>query len=959
MAASVPPKPNLGKSQALNQAQATVTRLANLIPNVATDLSPVTVYQPGANGGVGNQLTANPGNPVNVNNSYGVWIAPDLNGDGSVWYATVECLGGGGGGGGGIAAQGGGGGGGAEYAREDQYPIEPGKSYAYVVGLPGSGGFNNSSGLAPPGSAATSGGVTVFDLAGVGLAGGVIANAGNGGDTTSVGIGGTGGTGSLNSVHFPGGNGGTNVSGNASDNPISLAQTSGMFVGNTLSTGIIKAWYIENDTGHTGGLLNDATFNGNILTNTNYTGGLGLNNTIPPNQVPSFASPPGTYGTNATAVNVGRIKIGSGTSASVRQTAKAFSFTGTKLTVSCWLQCDPTGTWGNPALGSSAVIAANTQNYNTSAMKGYALWIRGTTGSSAQLVGCVGDGTHARTAVSDTGFVPVPGTWYYVVMTYNAGTLSLYVNNVLIQTASSVGYTSIPASAFPTTLAIDPGATNANWFFGSIANLWLATDCITTTGINQAFGTTSATGGAGGGASGGPSLAGGNGATASGATAGAGGTPASQPASLIGVSTAAMGGFAGANANAGNSSPITPSGGPYGGGGGGSGNMTSPPALIPAVYQFSAGATYAGIDATSNPGSPYNTNQQANPATGINTLLYAGGLASDAASGSKNSVLLLPKGIAAAINSASYTITSVLLTLTNAFPSNPVESVLEVGYSSDTTLPQTYNGASLIDYAGAIEIPVGAGTITYDLTQTSLVAQIVNGTATALILGPGANPTFDAYNAPTGPQFYCAVYGPGAYDTAGNPLFPYLTITLQKTITTQRGSNGQGGGILVTAVNNANTPVVFIEPFAGTDASGNQFAQGYTGQTANFDPTSLNPGSYKPETWKTISNPSGVTGTIRYRKLAESNFAVLDVLCTIVSTLTSSHTYTAGTLNSQYWPLSGRNYPAAFNQGVSSTAIAGPIIQITSGGVVSIICEPFASAGIACIIQGTIIFPLD
>ena len=135
-----------------------------------------------------------------------------------------------------------------------------------------------------------------------------------------------------------------------------------------------------------------------------------------------------------------------------------------------------------------------------------------------------------------------------------------------------------------------------------------------------------------------------------------------------------------------------------------------------------------------------------------------------------------------------YTVEQVFLTFTNAYPNNAVESVLELGYSSDTSLPQTYSGESLAGYIGAIPIAAGAGTITYDVSQSGIGALMQNGTATALVIGPGATPTFDAFNAPYGPGFYCSVYGPGAYDSFGNAQYPYLTIVLQKTVTVQQAS---------------------------------------------------------------------------------------------------------------------------------------------------------------------------
>ncbi len=833
MSASMPRDPRLGKSQALNIAQGTTTRLSSLIPNVATQLSPVTVYTPGAPGGAGNELLAAPGHPVTVSSSYGVWVAPDVNGDGSTWYATVECFGGGGGGGAGNSTQGGGGGGGAEYAREDQYPIEPGKSYVYVVGLPGSGGFSNTAGNPGQGTAGTTGGTTVFDLAGLGLAGGVVANGGQGGDQTSIGIGGTGGNGSNNTIHYNGGNGGTNVSGNGSDNPISLSQISGMFVGNTLNPSIITTWYIMNDSALANS-RNDATGNNHganwlNITAPGFTTG-GTNPPQAPAQVPAYTSPAGTWGPNQTTAGwVSEFNVKSTSQASARVNANVPGFDGSRLTVSCWIQAPAAATWGNTANGSIAVIASNSQHPHTNSLQGYALYLlqEGTPSAPAwNLQANVGNG-FSLTQASGGTIAATPGTWYYIVMTYNAGTLKIYVNGALIQSAVSSGYTSVPGGPYNSRLGLDPAAT-ANWFFGNISNIWWATDCATATMITQAYGLTPATGGAGGGASGGPSAQGGNGISASGATAGAGGTPPTQPTSVASNTTAARGGYAGSNFHTSNPSPSAPSGGSYGGGGGGCGSSAAPPALTTLTYPFTAAATYAGTDATSNPSNPYNTNQQANPTSGLNTLLYAGGLASDAASGSKNSVLLLPKGLSQTISTSGHTITAVLLTLTNAYPNNPVESILEVGYSNDTTLPQTYTGSSIAGHVGAVEIPPGAGTITYDLTQTGLATHLANGTATALVIGPGASPTINAYNAPTGPQFYSSIYGPGAYDTSGNPQYPYLTILYEPTSGAQQGSNAAGGGILVTNVDNKHAPVAFIQPYAGTDVNGNNYAAGLT-----------------------------------------------------------------------------------------------------------------------------------
>lgn len=923
MAASVPPNPKLGKSQALNIAQNTVQRLATLVPTMTTDLSPVTVYQPGPAGGtIGGELISTPGaGPSVVSDGYGVWVAPDFYGNGQEYYVQVECFGGGGGAGGGNAAQGGGGGGGGEYACETQYPVKPGNSYAYVVGLPGSGGFNNTTSVFP-GAAGTNGGATVFDIAGTGLANGVVANGGGGGDQTSVGIGGAGGSGSTNTIHFNGGNGGTGAgTAGGADNPLALAQISGMFVGNTLSASIIPAWYILNDTGPTGGWINDNSLNQRKGSVTNFTGGLSLATTATPVNVPAYASaadPPDL--TNAQAAGLcAEVQLGSLTKPSAQISTSAFAFQGSKMTLSCWVQCAPAGTWSNNVNTATGVIAANCQHYATGTMgAGYALfWYNLGTGSNPNwiLYATVSNGSAAY-RVSWTQGAPTPGQWLYVVMTYDAGLLTLYVNGAFKQSVTTTGYTSVPGGGYVTRLFMDPNSAT-NWFFGSVANIWWANDCATTTLITQAYAAGSAaTGGSGGGASGGPSAIGGNGSSSSGAIAGAGGVATIIPASLGSTNTPAMSGYAGAAAGAGNKSPSTPPNpstplgpGLYGAGGGGSGNMSASPALTTLTVPFSSAATYCGPDATSNPGTPYSVNQQSHPNTGVTTVLFAGGASTDGASGTKNSIMLLPATLKAMLGSGKYTVEQVFLSFTNAMPNAAGESILEVGYSADTVLPQTYSGASLVSYIGAIPLPSGAVTVTYDLTQSGIGALMQSGAATALVLGPGDTPTFDAYNAADGQNFYCSIYGPGAADGFGNSQAPYLTIVLQETMTTQQGSAGAAGAITVTVIDNYSIPISTIEPYQTQDADLNTFAQGYTGQVTAFHPTSPVTTPYTPEIWTvvtsgfmtggwTLPTPSNSVMPFRYKLLATGQVFIQGEINT--GTVTSGIFYT---MPSAYTPV--------------------------------------------------------
>lgn len=93
--------PQLNQSTAIAKSTATDNRLSALLPNVASEYSPLKVYLPTAQpelsqGGADTSPYSGPS----------VWVAPDLNGDGSDYTVQVECIGGGGGGGGSYGARG-------------------------------------------------------------------------------------------------------------------------------------------------------------------------------------------------------------------------------------------------------------------------------------------------------------------------------------------------------------------------------------------------------------------------------------------------------------------------------------------------------------------------------------------------------------------------------------------------------------------------------------------------------------------------------------------------------------------------------------------------------------------------------------------------------------------------------------------------------------------------------------
>lgn len=90
--------PQVSQTTAISKSTSSTDRLNALLPTVASEYSPLKVYIPGAATEI-NQLGGTATTPSSVGG--GVWVAPDINGDGSAYTATIECLGAGGSGGGG------------------------------------------------------------------------------------------------------------------------------------------------------------------------------------------------------------------------------------------------------------------------------------------------------------------------------------------------------------------------------------------------------------------------------------------------------------------------------------------------------------------------------------------------------------------------------------------------------------------------------------------------------------------------------------------------------------------------------------------------------------------------------------------------------------------------------------------------------------------------------------------
>jgi hypothetical protein len=882
------PKPNLVKTTALSKAQGLFARINSLLPSYSTPISPSTVYQPlpaniGTGAVVGNELLINTSGAL-----WGVWVAPDIN-SGADYPVQVECFAAGGGGGGGTITpgSGGGGGGGGEYACEPTYTITPGLAYIWIRGIGGQAGFANTNNQLVEGGGGFSGGDTIFDVSGVNLPGGVHAHGGAPGDGTAPGQGGLGGSGSANTIASAGGAGATNNSGYASDNPLAFLSNPGSLWAHLPPS--IPMWLPMDDFGTPlTQCYNEANPTGTPAGVTNFTGGAATTlSPAAPNQVPTqnnFTDPNGNFTEYGSCVQITK---GNVNNPSARINCPSFGFSGSYLMISGWVQCDPSGIWGPPSI-ANVTIAANCA-YPNANVPGIGLFFRNT-GSSGAPVWQLGLYCGQTSSIKNTilapasATTPTPSTWYYVVGVFNNGTMTLYVNGTSVQSGAA-GFTTVGGGAYPMALALRPD-TNTGGFFGYMSNFWFAEGVPNTALLTTAFGSSPPTGGAGGGASGGPStsipattapyfVAGGAGVEASGITGGQGGTPPAQQPLVSQITTDGQGGGAGSNSgvNKGGTLAI------QGAGGGGCGASTSLLAPTTLTEVVTTAASYNGIDGT-NPGALYNPNQQ-----GTQSTLIAGGQASDPTTGSKNAILLLPPGLATTLTGK--TIVDCYLTVYNANPTNTIDPILEVNYSADASLPTLYENTaaySSITQLAPYVLQSSTDAQQISLMNTALPVALQNGTATAIVIGPGGtaatppNAQLDAYNAPAANYFYTSIYGPGATDSFGNSLEPVLTV-IYTTGTPFRGQTAGGGYIAITAINNEAIPVATVEPFAVTDAEGNQLGAGFTGQIQAFNPMTANqtPGAFKPEIWHDmtpylINNWSAVTGyAVGFRLTAQGD----------------------------------------------------------------------------------------
>lgn len=1035
-------QPALTGSTALAKALSTEARLSALIPLLASQDGPLGEYLAiAAQAGevLGNSTADNlqaswfwPSLVTYTSQVMEWWTAAaqvnpvsgttDLAWAGGVTAVQVECAGGGGGGGGGGASgganYGGGGGGGGEYSAVYSYPIVPGRRYTVLLGRGGNPGFTH----APGGH----GGVTVFDPQGAGLDGGVVAMGGWGGDSSSTGSGGQGGLSQWSAYLYtgayegtdqgtgygtspdntaPGGPGATETGGIGTDQPAvlgitgsvqlwwplddyspSYAQPSGGYAPSDVVTVKDHSGHGRNGTVYQN---TDATSTGVNAIMTGLVWGLSEASTFIPfatQLVPEPAIPqfngitgefPGSflYFVNTSSAVCARV-----------QAARAFTFTPSSFTVSCWAQNDPSQPdWGNS--GTSSVLVTNNPGNATgiSTAGGFAMTIDG--GNRLNLFVC-NSGTAYGVGASSQ--VPQDGNWHQLVATFHSGTITLYVDGAQVATGTG-SVTSPGSSATPVTLGCYP-AHSIDVLGGYLANAWIATTAVTLANVELAYGmSTPPTGGGGGGATGGSYFLTGGGGNAgtpgAGSTAGAGGAataayvpsvtvnPALRDMSPQAVLTGSAAGGNGGAAGAAGSTGAT--GVPWGGGGGGAGFISASGHPLQAVtVQAVASASFCGADAAGGNGGKLYTASLAPqaglpnpyPASSVlgSSLCYQGGQSSAPLNGTMLSAVEFP-ALAPLVPSGA-ALVSARLTLTVQTTSAVVLGVWATGgtlFGTDGTaaapeLPLALTDAMMTalapSFCGGYYIPAGTAgrQVTTDILCTPLTSAVLAyGAGTTLLFGPMPGFTNTAASSLGGPlgsyagdtaaDWYCQFTGAAADGTS-------MALALSYVAAGSGGASGGAGGQGYCAISLIGDGEVISSmasayPYSEVPASGplagaDDIPAGMATRLIQAWTPGVVPAQV--ETWNnvgaagsglayTLSNgwtPQGSGNPCRFKVMPDGS-----VWLQFVLNGTSKTSNTFFTLPAGYIPAVQQQVPVATFAGSSTTAIGNlPYVQVNTSG---------------------------
>lgn len=412
--------------------------------------------------------------------------------------------------------------------------------------------------------------------------------------------------------------------------------------------------------------------------------------------------------------------------------------------------------------------------------------------------------------------------------------------------------------------------------------------------------------GAGGGGSAGSTGAGGTGVHGSGSSAGAGGA--------AGTGGGAAGGAGGTATNSGSN------GASPGGGGGGSGESSSTTPFSK-TYQATGSFSYYGTDIG---GGKRNTNGSVYQGT------YSGGAGTV---GNQFGFWTFPSTIQSDL--VGVTISSITLTITNQHSWYNSGMTIAFGYSNRTSFPSSISSLGAGDKNDQIEGTIAeTATHTYSLGSSTFGAAFKSGAAKCIMIGP--SPTESNLN-------YYGYFAGGANSAT-------LTITgTSGSSSAPKGGDGADGRVKITYAN-SQALALAISPAAGTDAAGNAFGAGLTGQVQAFTPGSS---PTTVETWHSGTpvngwvNAGGGLQGLRYKLTAFNAVWLQGVLNSSAMTNTVFFTLPTG-----YHPSSGSDYPVGGHATTLTTAV---FLRVATDGTCTLL-NSTTSTGVVEINQ---LIPLD
>jgi hypothetical protein len=165
------------------------------------------------------------------------------------------------------------------------------------------------------------------------------------------------------------------------------------------------------------------------------------------------------------------------------------------------------------------------------------------------------------------------------------------------------------------------------------------------------------------------------------------------------------------------------------------------------------------------------------------------------------------------------------------------------------------------------------------------------------------------------------------------------------------GGNGAAGQVIVSYQTGATALIAALAAVAGTDAAGNAFGAGYTGQVKAFHP-GVTPAAV--ETWQSLGTLAGYTVNIGRFRLTPDNELELDIKCAGGGAQAQTVTFSV-TLPAAYRPATQHD---TIPMGTTKAIAAGdiwPRLLVSTAGAVTVNASPSSATTIACCVR----IPLD